>query len=57
MLKHDAWGNWDAEIVGSNPSRGMNVCLLNVVCVCVYRWMPLRPADLFYRKIPPNVRH
>jgi hypothetical protein len=33
MLKYEARGNWMAEIVGSNPSGGMNVCLLNV---CVY---------------------
>jgi hypothetical protein len=33
---NDVCGNLIAEIVGSNPSRGMNVCLLNVcVCVCV----------------------
>ena len=28
-----AWGRSSAEIVGSNPTGGMDVCLLWVLCV------------------------
>ena len=31
--KAQIWGRLPAEIVGSNPTDGKNVCLLWVVCV------------------------
>jgi len=42
-----------AEIVGSNPAGGMDVCLLRVLCVVRYR--PLRRADHSSRGVLPTV--
>ena len=33
ILFADPSGRWPAEIVGSNPTRGIDVCLLLVLCV------------------------
>ena len=42
-----------AEIVGSNPTGGMNVCLLWVLCVVRYR--SLRRADHWSIGVLPTV--
>jgi hypothetical protein len=46
-------GRSPAEIVGSNPAGGMEVCLLWVLCVVRYR--SLRRADHSSREVLPNV--
>ena len=50
-----AWvyGRSPAEIVGSNPTRGMDVCLLWELCVV--RWRSLRRADHSSRGVLPTV--
>jgi len=50
-----AWvyGRSLAGIVGSNSARGMDVCLLSVLCVV--RWSSLRRADFSYRGVLPSV--
>ena len=52
-----AWvcGRSRAETVGSNPSGGMDVCLLWVLYVVRYR--PLRQADNASRGVHPTVVH
>jgi hypothetical protein len=42
-----------AAIVGSNPTGGMEVCLLCVLCVVSYR--SLLPADHSFRGVLPTV--
>jgi hypothetical protein len=46
-------GRWPAEIVVSNPTEGMNGCLLRVPCV--FRYMSLRRATPSFRAVPPTV--
>jgi hypothetical protein len=46
-------GRSPAEIMGSNPTRDRNVCLLWVLCVD--RWWSLRRADHSSRGILPTV--
>ena len=45
-------GRWLAEIAGSNPAGGMEVCPLWVLCV--FRYRSLRRVDPF-RGVLPNV--
>jgi len=42
-LRRWLWGRSPAEMVGSNPTRGIDVCLLWVLCVV--RWRSVRRAD------------
>ena len=46
-------GRLPAEIVGSNPTGGMDVCLLRLLCVV--RWRSLRRADHSPRGVLPTV--
>ena len=50
-----AWvcGSWVVGIVGSNPVGGMDVCLLQVLCII--RFSSLRRADRLPRGVLPNV--
>jgi hypothetical protein len=54
-VRSTAWvcGRSIAEIVGSNPARGMDVCLLWVLCVV--RQRSLRRADHSSRGVLPSV--
>ena len=47
------YGRSPAAIVGSNPNRGMEVCLLWVLCVVRYR--SLRRTDHSFREVLPTV--
>ena len=47
------WGRSTAEIVGSNPTGGMNVCLLLMLCVVRYRSQ--RRANPSSRGVIPSV--
>jgi hypothetical protein len=47
------YGGSPAEIVGTNPTKGMDVCLLCVLCVVRYR--SLRRADHSSRDVLPTV--
>jgi hypothetical protein len=46
------YGRSPAAIVGSNPTEGMDVCLL---CVCVVRYRSLRRSDHPSRRVLPTV--
>ena len=46
-------GRSTAENVGSNPTGGMDVCLLQVLCVV--RWRSMRRADHFSRGFLPTL--
>ena len=47
------YGRSPAEIVGSNPIRQMDVCLMRVLCVV--RLRSLRRADHYSRGVLPTV--
>jgi hypothetical protein len=51
--KAEVCGRSPAEIMGSNPAGGMDVCLLSVLCVVRYR--SLRRADPSSRGVLPIV--
>jgi len=53
--RSEAWvcGRSPAGIVGSNPTGGMDVCLLWVLCIVMYR--SLRRADYSSRGVLPTV--
>ena len=51
--KAKVFGRLPAEIVGSNPTQGMDVCLLWVLCVV--RQRSLRRTDHSFRGVLPNV--
>ena len=56
LRRRAACGRLPAEIFGSNPTRGMDICLLWVSCVVRYR--SLRRADHSSRGVLPTVlRH
>ena len=48
-------GRLPADIVGSNPTVGMDVSLLWALCVCVVRWRSLRRAYHSSRGVQPTV--
>ena len=53
LSRRAAWGRSPAEILGSNPTGGMDICLLWVSCVVRYR--SLRRADHLSRGVLPTV--